>query len=614
MPRKISQLEAATDVTASDLIQIVDIEDTGMAVSGTNKKCTAQLMANELGKLTNITATGSTTARSLANRFADVVNVKDFGAVGDGVTDDTAAIQAALNTSSGKTLIFQSGVYRVTGPLNGLSNTHILGYGATLDISTVPDSAMTTERCVLDFCGSYGSTIPLTADALTTNNIVNVANSSLFQEGDLVQVWMNSPGRFLDPGVAVKSGQLNIVTGVYTNKLVLDTLIFDELTVANGASIRKITPVENVYVEGLKFKGRGRRTAEYNDDRAVSIRYGKNANIINCVFDDVDLFAVRIESCYFGSITGCEAKTQKLGEINKISYAFIYSSSQYITVSENKAINYRHSIVSSHLSTTAFEPLGGLTYRGVSRFITVRNNHITGNYGEFSTDGWVRAHAGIATHTDVQFLTISNNNVTGCRYGLNLRSLNCSASGNILSGNLFGVYLSEEYDCVKIDSNIISECLNAISTATDSKEFPVTQLSITNNNISNCETGVFVQSDTGSTNTGLLISGNSFTDIVSIYANHPACISVNSPYKGMVLGNHMNNCDIHGIVLNQIQNIYISNNLIIDMKSESSVLTRYAVIVRVDSPNTIIQNNHISNVDVAFGNPTFAQILTNTII
>jgi hypothetical protein len=174
--------------------------------------------------------------------------------------------------------------------------------------------------------------------------------------------------------------------------------------------------------------------------------------------------------------------------------------------------------------------------------------------------------------------------------------------------------LSEEYDCVKIDSNIISDCLNAISTATDSKEFPVTQLSITNNNISNCETGVFVQSDTGSTNTGLLISGNSFTDIVSIYANHPACISVNSPYKGMVLGNHMNNCDIHGIVLNQIQNIYISNNLIIDMKSESSVLTRYAVIVRVDSPNTIIQNNHISNVDVAFGNPTFAQILTNTII
>ena len=109
MPRKISQLEAATDVTASDLIQIVDIEDTGMATSGTNKKCTAQLMANELGKLTNITATGSTTARSLANRFADVVNVKDFGAVGDGVTDDTAAI--VLAASSGSRIYLPSGTY-----------------------------------------------------------------------------------------------------------------------------------------------------------------------------------------------------------------------------------------------------------------------------------------------------------------------------------------------------------------------------------------------------------------------------------------------------------------------------------------------------------------------
>ena len=43
----------------------------------------------------NVTATGSTTARTLANRFADVVNVKDFGAVGDGVADDTAAFSAA---------------------------------------------------------------------------------------------------------------------------------------------------------------------------------------------------------------------------------------------------------------------------------------------------------------------------------------------------------------------------------------------------------------------------------------------------------------------------------------------------------------------------------------
>ena len=55
-------------------------------------------------------STGSTTARTLANRFADVVNVKDFGAVGDGIADDTSAMQNAVNT--GKSVFWPQGTYR----------------------------------------------------------------------------------------------------------------------------------------------------------------------------------------------------------------------------------------------------------------------------------------------------------------------------------------------------------------------------------------------------------------------------------------------------------------------------------------------------------------------
>lgn len=49
--------------------------------------------------------------------LANVVNVKQYGAVGDGVTDDTAAIQAALDASEGRTLYFPKGKYKVTSTL-----------------------------------------------------------------------------------------------------------------------------------------------------------------------------------------------------------------------------------------------------------------------------------------------------------------------------------------------------------------------------------------------------------------------------------------------------------------------------------------------------------------
>ncbi|QZI90373.1 hypothetical protein MYOV003v1_p0049 [Vibrio phage 207E48.1] len=80
-------------------------------------------------------ATGSTTARSLADRFADVVNVKDFGAVGDGVTDDTVAIQAALAAAKPQRslVVFPTGTYLISAPL--VFDTHIDGNMSTIKAS-----------------------------------------------------------------------------------------------------------------------------------------------------------------------------------------------------------------------------------------------------------------------------------------------------------------------------------------------------------------------------------------------------------------------------------------------------------------------------------------------
>ena len=63
----------------------------------------------------SIIATGSTESRLISDRFADIINVKDFGAKGDGVTDDTVAIQNAVN--SGKSIYFPQGIYIVSSTI-----------------------------------------------------------------------------------------------------------------------------------------------------------------------------------------------------------------------------------------------------------------------------------------------------------------------------------------------------------------------------------------------------------------------------------------------------------------------------------------------------------------
>jgi hypothetical protein len=108
---KISQLPAAaTPLTGAEEVALVQ--------GGVTKQATVT-------DVTTVTATGSTTARSLADRAADAVNVKDFGAVGDGVTDDTAAFNAAIAT--GDPVYIPTGNYRLNGSVTSLRRLYATG-------------------------------------------------------------------------------------------------------------------------------------------------------------------------------------------------------------------------------------------------------------------------------------------------------------------------------------------------------------------------------------------------------------------------------------------------------------------------------------------------------
>lgn len=55
-----------------------------------------------------------------------------FGAVGDGIADDTEAIQMAIdkaNRVTGATVVIPAGIYKTSSPLNIYSHTRLIGYG-----------------------------------------------------------------------------------------------------------------------------------------------------------------------------------------------------------------------------------------------------------------------------------------------------------------------------------------------------------------------------------------------------------------------------------------------------------------------------------------------------
>jgi hypothetical protein len=130
-----------------------------------------------------VKATGSTTARALRDRFSDVVNVRDFGAKGDGTTDDHDAIQDALDAASASfaDVVVPPGSYRVSAQLvltaPQFRRVVLRGYGAEL----VPDPGVSGLKIT-----GGSSTGGATVLGLKVNHRGNATAPAGFE---IVQAW-----------------------------------------------------------------------------------------------------------------------------------------------------------------------------------------------------------------------------------------------------------------------------------------------------------------------------------------------------------------------------------------------------------------------------------------
>jgi hypothetical protein len=116
-------------------------------VAGTNNIEFVNFLTSNIGAtsadLVTYTPSGTgAVARSAASKMGDVVSVRDFGAVGNGTTDDTAAIQAAITASANKAVYFPSGTYVAT-TLTVSSPCRLFGEGI-IKKTTAASSALLT--------------------------------------------------------------------------------------------------------------------------------------------------------------------------------------------------------------------------------------------------------------------------------------------------------------------------------------------------------------------------------------------------------------------------------------------------------------------------------------
>jgi hypothetical protein len=138
------------------------------------------------GNITDYTVqTGSSvlnpTVRSFQQKFDDFVNVRDFGATGDGVTDDTESIRRAIeqiyketenlnDPRTRRTIYIPAGTYLTSNVISIPTNASLQGDGPSssiiklqygnLSVANVSDSAFQSGGTI----GSGGATLPSNID------------------------------------------------------------------------------------------------------------------------------------------------------------------------------------------------------------------------------------------------------------------------------------------------------------------------------------------------------------------------------------------------------------------------------------------------------------------
>lgn len=433
-------------------------------------------------------------------------------AVGDGVADDTAAIQTDLN--AGGLINFPPGIYKITGKLTGRSDLHLrLAPGAIIDARSVSVGTPWFE-----VVGTTSNATALSANAAEADIVLSVAAGAeaSFVPGDLVQVRSNRQPDTAQP----KDGEIHFVDTVASGQIQLEGGLWDAYTTADVATVEKITAIRNIIIEGGKIIGAG-----VDGVKGVFLEYCRDVRFRGVTFENFTDLTVQMISCVVVDIKDCFVYwANQAGR----GYGFMpLNASQWVNITGNTFIDNRHGVSGGGFSARYGRPRhvvvdgnnfyggrdSGVDSHSPGQHWVIANNVI--ECGGFETDNSID---GIAWQgTDV---VISDNVILNPkRHGILIQLLRASdvVRGITITGNVIrnprdrGILVevagaSTALGGLVISSNSIYSSVNdAIFAWTTATGATLTNFAITDNVIAASKgRGIYVRSNTGVVSWGVI--------------------------------------------------------------------------------------------------------------
>jgi parallel beta-helix repeat protein len=350
--------------------------------------------------------TGAVT-RSWSSKLKDVVSVKDFGAVGDGVADDTAEIQAAVDSmSAGSSLFFPGGTYLVTG----------IQLSGTLQNKT--GLSFVSESAVIKL-----------ANGITNKNTAEIVSGSDYLISGLT--FKGNKGTVTTTGTDDSYRYFNAlyvgaVAGKTLSNVKIEYCSFDDapycgLMAGSGpVEPAAILPgVDSLSVNGCSFTG---------NEVGVAGGAQRNAAYTGNTFADNDIYGLLIDvNSTSVSVTGnTVSHLSAAGAINACLYAY---NSDFISFTGNVCRGGRVGVL---LDTGA-------------NFCTV-----SGNTCYAQTVNGIRAIN--AAHTTVSGNTVKDAGQTGIYLGT--VSTQCTLTGNVVDGSGYDNIQCDTISAVSVTGNV----------------------------------------------------------------------------------------------------------------------------------------------------------------